>query len=97
VGRRSGVLVGLAAPPLLAVSAAGAAAGGLVGKFVDKRLETEMHDKIGENLPAGTAAIVAAFDDSQRFAVEQAVPGALAKSVVQIGQRGIAGAQGWSR
>ena len=32
-----GVLVGLAAPPLLAVTAAGAAAGGLVGKFVDKR------------------------------------------------------------
>ena len=48
-----GVLVGLAAPPLLAVTAAGAAAGGLVGKFVDKRLETEMHDKIGENLPPG--------------------------------------------
>ena len=84
-----GVLVGLAAPPLLAVTAAGAVAGGLVGKFVDKRLETEMHDKIGENLPPGTAGIIAAFDDSQRLAVEQALPGALAKSVVQSDKKGL--------
>ena len=84
-----GFLVGLAAPPLLAVTAAGAVAGGLVGKFVDKRLETEMHDKIGENLPPGTAGIIAAFDDSQRLAVEQALPGALAKSVVQTDKKGV--------
>ena len=51
-------------------TAAGAAAGGLVGKFVDKRLETEMHDKIGENLPPGSAGIIAVFDDEHRFAVE---------------------------
>jgi arylsulfatase A-like enzyme/uncharacterized membrane protein len=88
-GGAVGVLVGLAAPPLLAVTAAGAVAGGLVGKFVDKRLETEMHDKIGENLPAGTAGIVAAFDDSQRLAVEQALPGALAKSLVQTDKKGL--------
>ena len=81
--------MGLAAPPLLAVTAAGAVAGGLVGKFVDKRLETEMHDKIGENLPAGTAGIIAAFDDSQRLAVEQALPGALAKSIVQTDKKGV--------
>jgi len=88
-GGSVGVLVGLAAPPLLAVTAAGAIAGGLVGKFVDKRLETEMHDKIGENLPVGTAGIIAAFDDSQRLAVEQALPGALAKSIVQTDKKGL--------
>ena len=33
-----------------------------------------MHDKIGENLPAGTAGIIAAFEDAQRLAVEQALP-----------------------
>ena len=54
-----GVLVGLAAPPLLAATAVGAVAGGLIGKFVDHRVETEMHDKIGENLPPGTAGIIA--------------------------------------
>jgi arylsulfatase len=84
-----GLAVGLAAPPLLATTAAGAAAGGLVGKFVDKRLETEMHDKIGENLPPGTAGIIAVFDDEQRLAVEQALPNALAKSIVQTDKKGI--------
>jgi len=84
-----GLLVGLAAPPLLATTAVGAAAGGLIGRFVDKRLETELHDKIGENLPAGGAAIIAAFDDEHRLAVEQALPGSLAKSLVQTDKQGI--------
>jgi arylsulfatase len=88
-GGAVGVLVGLAAPPLLAATAAGAAAGGLVGKFVDRRLDTEMHDKIGENLPRGTAGIIAVFDDDQRLAVEQALPNALAKSIVQTEKHGI--------
>ncbi len=88
-GGAVGVAVGLAAPPLIAVTAAGAAAGGLVGKFVDKRLETEMHDKIGENLPPGTAGIIAVFDDEHRLAVEQALPGSLAKSLVQTDKKGI--------
>ena len=88
-GGTVGVLVGLAAPPLIAATAAGAAAGGLVGKFVDKRVETEMHDKIGENLPPGTAGIIAVFDDEQRLAVEQALPGALAKSIVQSDKKGL--------
>jgi arylsulfatase A-like enzyme/uncharacterized membrane protein len=88
-GGAVGVLVGLAAPPLLAATAAGAAAGGLIGKFVDKRLETEMHDKIGENLPVGSAAIITAFDDEFRLAVEQALPGSPAKSLVQTHKSGI--------
>ena len=51
-GGAVGVLVGLAAPPLLAATAAGAVAGGLLGKFVDHRVETQMHDKIGEQSAA---------------------------------------------
>src|SRR5947209_2160567 len=93
-GGSVGVLVGLAAPPLLAATAAGAAAGGLIGKFVDKRVETEMHDKIGENLPPGTAGIIAVFDEEQRLAVEQALPGALAKSIVQTGKEGMKALKG---
>ena len=88
-GGAVGVLVGLAAPPLLASTAVGAAAGGLIGRFVDKRVETEMHDKIGENLPAGSAAIITAFDDEFRLAVEQALPGSPAKSLVQTDKKGI--------
>jgi arylsulfatase len=84
-----GVAVGLAAPPLLAATAAGAAAGGLIGRFVDHRVETGIHDKIGENLPPGTAGIIAVFDDTQRLALEQALPGALARSVVQTEKSGV--------
>ena len=39
-GGAVGVLVGLAAPPLLAATAVGAVAGGLIGRFVDHRVET---------------------------------------------------------
>src|SRR5215471_5278756 len=88
-GGAVGLLVGLAAPPLLATTAVGAAAGGLIGKFVDKRVETEMHDKIGQNLPAGSAAIIAAFDGEQRLAVERALPGSPAKSVARTEKHGL--------
>lgn len=85
-----GVAVGLLAPPLLASVAVGAAAGGVVGRFVDHRLETELHDRIGENLPPGSAGIIAVFDDEQRLAVQQALAGAQLLSVVQSEKSGIA-------
>jgi arylsulfatase len=88
-GGAVGVLVGLAAPPLLAASAAGAAVGGLVGKFVDKRLETQLHDELGENLPAGSAAVISLFDDEQRLAVERALPGAVGRSIVETDKDGV--------
>ena len=50
-----GVAMGLFAPPLLASAAVGAVAGGVVGKFVDHRMQSEIHEKIGENLPPGSA------------------------------------------
>ncbi len=61
-----GVAVGLFSPPLLASAAVGAVAGGVVGKFIDHRLENELHDKIGENLPPGSAGSIAVFDGEQR-------------------------------
>ena len=69
-----GLAVGLFAPPLLASAAVGAVAGGVIGKFVDHRVEHDIHDKIGENLPPGSAGIIAVFDDEQRLGVEQALP-----------------------
>ncbi len=83
-----GVAVGLFAPPLLASAAAGAVAGGVIGKFVDHRVEHDIHDKIGENLPPGSAGIIAVFDDEQRLGVEQALPGAQLRSVVQGEKKG---------
>jgi arylsulfatase len=83
-----GLAVGLFAPPLLASVAVGAVAGGVVGKFVDHRVGSEIHDKIGENLPRGSAGIIAVFDDEHRLGVEQALAGALLRSVVQTDKSG---------
>jgi len=85
-----GLAVGLFAPPLLASVAVGAVAGGVVGKFVDHRVESEIHDKIGENLPPGSAGVIAVFDDEQRLGVERALSGSLLKSVVQTDKSGTA-------
>ena len=84
-----GVAVGLFAPPLLASAAVGAVAGGVIGKFVDHRVQSQIHDKTGENLPPGSAGVIAVFDDEQRLAVEQALGGALLKSVVQSDKSGM--------
>lgn len=48
-----GLAVGLAAPPLLAATTAGAAAGGVVGKFADHRVERGIHDKNRREPAAG--------------------------------------------
>ena len=65
-----------------------AVAGGVIGKFVDRRVEQDIHDRIGENLPAGSAGIIAVFDDEQRLRVERALVGAVLRSVVQGDKRG---------
>ena len=89
-GGSVGFLVGLAAPPLLAATVIGAAAGGLAGRFAKHKMETGLHDKIGEALKPGTAAILAMFEDGQALAVQQVLAGALARSVVQTEKSGTA-------
>ena len=97
-----GVAVGLFAPPMLASVAVGAVAGGVVGKFVDHRLENEIHDKIGENLPPGSAGIIAVFDDDQRLggragaARLAAEVGRAERQVGRRGAEGVAGARRWA-
>ncbi len=54
-----GVLVGLAAPPMLAAVAVGAAAGAVVGKFAKHKVESGIESGLGEKLKPGTAAILA--------------------------------------
>ena len=89
-GGSVGFLVGLAAPPLLAATVIGAAAGGIAGRFAKHKVETGLHDKIGEALKPGTAAILAMFDDDHALGVQQVLAGALARSVVQTDKTGTA-------
>jgi len=84
-----GLAVGLFAPALLPAIAVGAAGGALAGKFADHKLKAGIKGKIGENLPAGTAGIIAVFADDQKLAVEQALPGSLAKSIAQAEEGGL--------
>ena len=86
-----GVLVGLAAPPLLASVAVGAAAGGLVGKFMHHKVESGMESGLGDKLKPGTAAIIAMVDDEDRLAAERALPGTPAKSVAAMDKKGVRG------
>jgi arylsulfatase len=84
-----GLAVGLFQPELLPAVAVGAAGGALAGKFVDHKLKSGIHDKIGEHLPPGSAGIIAVFPAEHRLAIEQALPGSPAKSVVETDEKGI--------
>jgi arylsulfatase A-like enzyme/uncharacterized membrane protein len=85
-----GVLVGLAAPPLLAATAVGAAAGGLIGKFTHHKVESGMESGLGDKLKPGTAAIIAMIDDEDRLAAERVLT-TPAKSTAQMDKKGVRG------
>jgi len=88
-GAGVGLVVGLLQPELLAAVAVGAAGGGLIGKFADHRLKSELSEKLGEALPPGSAGIIAVARSEDRLALEQAMPGTPAKSVVQTDEGGL--------
>jgi arylsulfatase len=89
-----GVLVGLLSPPLLAATAVGAAAGGLVGKFAKNKVKGGLEEGMGKNLKPGMAAIVAIVAAADRLAAEQAMAGSPAKSVVAMDEGGLKGLKG---
>jgi arylsulfatase A-like enzyme/uncharacterized membrane protein len=88
-GGGAGVLVGLFAPPMLGAVAVGAAAGAVVGHFAGNKLTAAVQEQVGAALKAGTAVIIGVFPATARLAVEQALPGAPLKSVVESDERGI--------
>src|SRR4051812_25136717 len=54
-----GLVVGLFAPPLLAATAIGAAAGAVTGKFAKHRLESGIAEKMDTALPPGSGGVIA--------------------------------------
>lgn len=84
VGGGVGLVVGLLAPPLLAATAVGAAAGGLMGKFARKRVSSGIGDKMDEALPPGSAGVIAIYDHAHAEAVDKALANAIRKSTTQI-------------
>ena len=84
VGGGVGLAVGLFAPPLLAATAAGAAVGGLMGKFARKRVSAGIGDKMDDALPPGSAGVIAIYDHDQAGLVDEALENAIRKSTAQI-------------
>ena len=86
-----GLIVGLVSPPLLGSVAAGAATGGLIGKFAKRKVESGIESGLGDKLKPGTAAIIAIVDSKDRLAAEQALTDSPAKSVAQMDEKGLKG------
>ncbi|HET6477442.1 MAG TPA: sulfatase-like hydrolase/transferase, partial [Thermoleophilia bacterium] len=85
-----GVLVGLAAPPMLGAVAVGAAAGGVIGKFARHKVDSGLEAGMGDKLKPGTAAIIAMVDEEDRLAAERALT-TPAKSVARMDKKGVRG------
>src|SRR5580765_1457951 len=84
VGGGIGLAVGLFAPPLLAATAVGAAAGAVTGKFAKHRLESGIAEKMDTALPDGSGGVIAVYDSDGADAVDKALANAIKKSVAHI-------------
>ena len=84
VGGGVGLAVGLFAPPLLAATAVGAAAGSLAGRFARHRLESGIGEKMDAALPPGSGGVMAVYDADGASAVDNALANAVKKSVARI-------------
>jgi uncharacterized membrane protein len=84
VGGGAGLVVGLLAPPLLAATAVGAAAGAVAGKFAKHRLESGIGEKLDAALPAGSGGVIAIYESEGADAVDGALANAVRKSVAHI-------------
>ena len=83
-GAGAGLAIGLFAPPLLAATAVGAAAGGLAGKFARHRMKAGIGDKLDDALPPGSAGIIAIYDHDAADIVARALANAIRTSIAQI-------------
>lgn len=83
-GAGAGLVIGLFAPPLLAATAVGAAAGGLAGKFARHRLQAGIGDKLDDALPPGTAGIIAIYEHDGADVVAKALANAIRSSIAHI-------------
>src|SRR3954462_11183055 len=84
LGGGVGLVVGLFAPPLLAATAVGAVAGGLLGKFAKHRVESGIGEKMDAALPPGSGGVIAVYDSDGAAAVDHALANAVRKSVAHI-------------
>jgi uncharacterized membrane protein len=83
-GAGVGLVVGLFAPPLLAATVVGAAAGALAGKFARHRMQAGIGEKMDDALPPGSAGIIAIYEHDGANTVAGALANAIRTSTAQI-------------
>jgi uncharacterized membrane protein len=76
-----GFAVGLFAPPLLAVTAIGAAMGAGGGGLLHHKVAGKIGEQAGETIPLGGAGLIVAYSHSEAAKVEPAVTRAVKKTV----------------
>ena len=74
-----GLAIGLAAPPLLATTAIGAALGGGAGKLLHHKTADKIGEQAGETIPLGGAGLIVVYSKSEAEQVEPAVTRAVQK------------------
>jgi uncharacterized membrane protein len=77
----AGLAIGLAAPPLLAATAIGAALGAGAGKLAHHKAADKIGEQAGETIPLGGAGLIVAYSHSEAEKVEPAVARAVQKAV----------------
>lgn len=76
-----GLVIGLAAPPLLAATAIGAAAGGVLGKAASSKVKSQVEQQAAETIPWGGAGLIVAYPRASSDEVDSVVTHALKKVV----------------
>ena len=76
-----GFAVGLAAPPLLAATAVGAALGAGAGKLLHHKIADKLGEQAGETIPLGGAGLIVAYSHSEAEKIEPAVTRAVQKTI----------------
>ena len=74
-----GLAIGLAAPPLLATTAIGAALGAGAGELVHNKAAEKIGEQAGETIPLGGAGLIVVYSKSEADRVEPAVTRAVQK------------------
>ena len=77
----TGFAIGLAAPPLLATTAIGAALGAGLGKLVHHKAGDKIAELAGETIPLGGAGLIVAYSRSEAETIAPAVTRAVQKGV----------------
>jgi arylsulfatase len=85
-----GLVVGLFAPPLLAVTAVGAAIGAGLGELAHHEVKSKLEQQAFETIPYGGAALIVAYPRSSADAIDKAVTRALKKAVGEAEGRRVA-------